>query len=133
MRSACELRDTNLDPVEAAMDNYWPLRSGKVRDVRNGEVVSVDTFTSAQLVELFWYLYELHQDFAGDPEQLDTALTMLKTVDVIPESERQGSMNVGGETVLFQQAVEAARETVRGYDAQMDRAAGEDRGGAPRI
>jgi hypothetical protein len=133
MRSACELRDTNLDPVEAAMDNYWPLRSGKVRDVRNGEVVSVDTFTSAQLVELFWYLYELHQDFAGDPEQLDTALTMLKTVDVIPESERQGSMNVGGETVLFQQAVEAARETVRGYDAQMDRAAGEDWGGAPRI
>jgi len=111
------------------MDNYWPLRSGKVRDVRSGEVVGVDKFNSAQLVELFWYLFELHQDFAGEAEQIDAALTMLKTAEVIPEADRQASGVVGGESVLFAQALEAARETVREHESRMDRAAGEDWGG----
>lgn len=123
------MRDTGVSPVEAAMDNYWPLRSGKVRDVRSGEVVGVDKFNSAQLVELFWYLFELHQDFAGEAEQIDAALTMLKTAEVIPEADRQASGVVGGESVLFVQALEAARETVREHEARMDRAAGDDWGG----
>lgn len=111
------------------MDNYWPLRSGKVRDVRSGEVVGFDQFSSTQLLELFWYLYELHQDFAGEAEQIDAALTIVKAAEALPEAERQGSSSVGGETVLFEQALEAARETIREHERRIERAAGEDWGG----
>jgi hypothetical protein len=112
------------------MDIYWPLRSGNVRDVRSGEVIAVEALSPAVIVELWWYLVELHREFAGEPEELDTALTMIKAAAALPDGERQGSRIVGGQSVSFQQALEAARETVRVFEASLDRASGEDWAGS---
>lgn len=106
------------------MDNYWPLRGGKLRDVTTGEIVGLQAFSSEQLGGLFWYLFSLYREFGGDPEQIDAAQAMLHILeadDTGPDKvPLAGRLDPG---VTFQEAVEAARETVRLHEQQVEEAA----------
>jgi hypothetical protein len=114
------------------MDNYWPLRGGKLRDVSTGQVVSLDGFSSEQLGGLFWYLFSLYQEFAGEPEEIDAAQAMLLVLQADAAAPGQnppsGELDPG---VSFEQAVEAIRETIRVHEAKLeDDAKGYWKGGA---
>lgn len=99
------------------MDNYWPLRGGRIRDVTTGQIIGLEIFTPEQLGGLFWYVFSLHQEFAGDPEQIDAAQAMLRIVEVNPAAPK---LVVGSDPgVTMDQALEAARETIRLHDAQL--------------
>ncbi|MCL4367640.1 MAG: hypothetical protein M1337_00430 [Actinobacteria bacterium] len=106
------------------MDNYWPLRGGKLRDVTTGQIVGLQGFSSEQLGGLFWYLFSLYREFAGEPEQIDASQAMLH----ILEADAAAAKNVPLANRLdpgasFEEAVEAVRETLRLHKAQLEEAA----------
>lgn len=114
------------------MDNYWPLRGGKLRDVTTGQIVGLEGFSSEQLGGLFWYLFSLHQEFAGEPEQIDAAQAMLHIIEADAAAPKNvslaGILDLG---VSFEQAIEAVQETMRLHEAQLrDEAKGYWKGGS---
>ncbi len=99
------------------MDNYWPLRGGKIRDVTTGQIVGLEGFTAEQLGGLFWYLFSLYREFDGEPEQIDAAQAMLRVVEADPESPKGIVGPDPGVTV--EQAVGTVRETIRLHESQL--------------
>lgn len=106
------------------MDNYWPLRGGRLRDVTTGQIVSLQGFSTEQLGGLFWYLFSLYREFVGDAEQIDAAQAMLQILEADPAAPNNVAVtNRLDPGATFEEAVEAARETVRLHEAQLEEAA----------
>lgn len=106
------------------MDNYWPLRGGKLRDVTTGQIVGLQGFSTEQLGDLFWYLFSLYREFVGEAEQIDAAQAILQIVEADPAAPKNVPLTSRLEPgASFEEAVAAARETVRLHEAQLEEAA----------